>query len=229
MRYCALYSDRRLRASDMSDTAFVKHSIDLNHADLPVAESCLRNQQPIFEVLQQELSDGDVVLEIGSGTGQHAAYVTQRLPQVRWQPSEMAENIANINAWRASVQADNFLPPLVLDITQELWPVKQVDAVFSANVVHFVGWDKVRSMMAGIGRVLKDTGLAIFYGPYNYNGEFTSGGNRQLDQWLKSRDPASGIKDFEQVVMTARKEKLRLLKDIAMPANNRILVMQKHV
>jgi len=212
----------------MSDTAIVKHSIELNAEDLPVAESCLRNQEPIFDVLQQELEEGSVVLELGSGTGQHAAFISHRLPRIRWQPSELAENIDAINAWRQHMKAGNFLPPLVLDIAQDLWPVKQVDAVFSANLVHFVGWDKVRSMMAGIGRVLKNSGVAFFYGPYNYNGEFTSDGNRQLDEWLKSRDPASGIKDFEQIIMTARKEKLRLLKDIAMPANNRILVMQKH-
>ena len=212
----------------MSDTAIVKHVVELNAAELPVAESCLRNQQPILDVLQQELPADAVVLEIGSGTGQHAAFMAEHLPHIRWQPSEVAENIAGINAWRRHSAVENFLPPLVLDITQDLWPVKQVDAVFSANVVHFVGWHKVRSMMAGIGRVLKNTGLAIFYGPYNYGGQFTSDGNRQLDQWLKSRDPDSGIKDFEQIVLAARKEKLRLLKDIAMPANNRILIMQKY-
>ena len=212
----------------MSDPAIVKHSIEMSADNLAVAESCLRNQEPIFDVLSKELQSGSVVLELGSGTGQHAAFISQRLPQIRWQPSELAENIPAINAWREHVKAENFLPPLVLDIAQDLWPVKQVDAVFSANLVHFVGWEKVRSMMAGIGRVLRTSGLAIFYGPYNYNSEFTSAGNRQLDEWLKSRDPSSGIKDFEQIVITARKEKLRLIKDIDMPANNRILVMQKY-
>ncbi|MAD46662.1 MAG: methylase [Oceanospirillaceae bacterium] len=213
----------------MSDPAIVKHSVELSENNLPVAESCLRNQQAIYEVLSQELADDAVVLELGSGTGQHAAFMTPRLPRLRWQPSELAENIPAINAWREHIGRENFLPPLILDIAQDLWPVKQVDAVFSANLVHFVGWDKVRAMMAGIGRVLKPAGRAIFYGPYNYHGEFTSEGNRQLDEWLKSRDPSSGIKDFEQIQMTARKEKLRLLKDIAMPANNRILILQKYV
>ena len=196
--------------------------------ELPVSQPCLRNQEAIAEVLEQELSGLSLVLEIGSGTGQHAAFMTQRMPELAWQPSDLLDAIPGINAWRQESARDNFLPPLVLDVTQDLWPVKQVDAVFSSNVLHFVGWHKVRAMFAGIGRVLKENGLAIFYGPFNYHGEYTSSGNRSLDEWLKERDPESGIKDFEQIVLAGRKEKLRLLKDIAMPANNRILVMQKY-
>jgi len=196
--------------------------------DLPIAPACLRNQKPIADVLQTELPEHSVVLELGSGTGQHAFYMTRHLPTVKWQPSDLSKAIAGINAWRNKSQLENFLPPLVLDIAQDLWPVKQVDAVFSANLVHYVGWQKVRAMMTGIGRVLKNTGLAFFYGPYNYEGQYTSEGNRDLDTWLRERDPESGIKDFEQVILAARKEKLRLIKDIAMPANNRMLVMQKY-
>lgn len=217
-------------ASDLHSTAPSVQATQVNTSDgLPVSEACLRNQQPIADMLEKELPAHSVVLEIGSGTGQHAAFITRRLPGIKWQPSELAGRIAGINAWREQSQNANFLPPLVLDVAQDLWPVKQVDAVFSANVVHFIGWPKVRAMMAGIGRVLKHTGLAIFYGPFNYGGQFTSEGNRLLDQWLRERDPDSGIKDFEQVVLAARKEKLRLMKDIAMPANNRLLILQKYV
>ncbi|MDO6682965.1 MULTISPECIES: DUF938 domain-containing protein [unclassified Oceanobacter] len=198
--------------------------------DLPVSESCLRNQQPIGDVLSEELPKHSVVLEIGSGTGQHAAFMSERMRDITWQPSEMAARIASINAWRLRSGRDNFLPPLVLDVSQDLWPVKEVDAVFSANVVHYVGWPKVRSMMAGIGRVLRIAGLVFLYGPFNYHGKFTSEGNKSLDAWLKADvDPEAGIKDFEQIVLAARKEKLRLIKDIAMPANNRILVFKKYV
>lgn len=200
----------------------------LQQEELPVSDACLRNQQPIFDILSQELAADDVVLEIGSGTGQHAAFFSCRLPYIRWQPSDLAERIPGINAWRNRTQCHNFLPPLVLDVAQDLWPVKQVDAVFSANMVHFVGWHKVRAMLSGVGRVLKHTGRVFLYGPFNYQGQFTSEGNRQLDLWLKSRDPDSGIKDFEQFVLAARKEKLKLLKDIAMPANNRLLILQKY-
>lgn len=196
-------------------------------ADLPVAPSCLRNQKPIADVLLQELAEHSVVLEIGSGTGQHAHYMTSQIPHIKWQPSDISECLPDINAWRAHSNQDNFLPPLVLDVMEDLWPVKQVDAVFSANVVHFVGWAHVRAMLAGIGRVLIQDGLALFYGPFNYEGQFTSDGNEKLDAWLRERDPDSGIKDFEQIILTARKEKLRLIKDIAMPANNRMLIFQK--
>lgn len=195
--------------------------------DLPNAPACLRNQKPIADVLQTELPSHATVLELGSGTGQHAYFFTRQLNDVIWQPSDLAESVEAINAWRAVAQNNNFLPPVILDITREPWPVKPVDAVFSANVVHFVGWEKVHAMLAGIRRVLKDDGLVFFYGPYNYDGQFTSDGNRALDVWLRQRDPESGIKDFEQVVLAARKENLRLVKDVAMPANNRMLILQK--
>ena len=194
----------------------------------PTSPACLRNQAPIAEVLKAHLNQSASLLEIGSGTGQHASYFTTALPDIIWQPSDLANTIDGINAWRERTAKENFLPPLVLDIEQDLWPVKQVDAVFSANLVHYVSWPKVRAMMTGIGRVLKDSGIALFYGPYNYDGQFTSDGNRDLDSWLRERDPESGIKDFEQIILAARKEKLRLIKDIAMPANNRILVLQKY-
>ena len=201
----------------------------LEHADLPVSQACLRNQQPIADVLESVLEPHSVVLEIGSGTGQHAEYVTARLPDVTWQPSELAERISVINARRLRSGRNNFLPPLVLDVAQDLWPVKQVDAVFAANVAHFISWPKLRSMMAGVGRVLRQAGVAILYGPFNYDGAFTSDGNKALDEWVKRDiDPAAGIKDMEQVVLAARKEKLRLIKDIAMPANNRILILKKY-
>lgn len=198
-------------------------------AELPVSEACLRNQQPIAEVLASELADWSVVLEIGSGTGQHAAYLSEYMPKITWQPSEQASRIAAINAWRLRTVRDNFLPPLVLDVTQDLWPVKQVDAVFSANVLHCISWPKVRDMLAGIGRVLRLGGCAFFYGPFNYNGTFTSEGNRALDEWVRQEyEPQAGIKDFEQIVLAARREKLKLIKDIAMPANNRMLILRKY-
>lgn len=196
-------------------------------SELPISSACLRNQAPIADVLMQELTVPSVVLELGSGTGQHAAFMTAQLPHLTWQPSDLSSALPMIQAWRKRSGQSNFLPPLVLDVAQDLWPVKQVDAVFSANVVHFISWPNVRAMMAGIGRVLTSKGRAFLYGPFNYGGEFTSEGNQQLDVWLRERDPESGIKDIEQVIITARKEKLRLLKDIGMPANNRLLVLQK--
>jgi len=201
----------------------------VSEAELPVSQACLRNQQPIADALSDIFPAHSVVLEIGSGTGQHAAHISQLMPEITWQPSELAERISTINAWRLRSGSPNFLPPLVLDVAQDLWPVKQVDAVFSANVVHYVSWPKVRSMMAGIGRVLRVGGVVCLYGPFNYDRQFTSEGNRQLDNWLKTDvDPEAGIKDVEQIILAARRERLRLIEDRAMPANNRLLVFRRY-
>lgn len=200
-----------------------------SESELPVSQACLRNQQPIADALKRILPKYSVVLEIGSGTGQHAAYITSQMPDITWQPSELATGIASVNAWRHRSGRTNFLPPLVLDVSQDLWPVKQVDAVFAANIVHYISWPKVRAMMSGIGRVLRVGGQVCFYGPFNYQREFTSDGNRKLDAWLKADvDPEAGIKDFEQLVLAARREKLKLVEDIEMPANNRLLRFRRY-
>ena len=201
----------------------------VNAAELPVSEACLRNRQSIVDVLATELPGRAVVLELASGTGQHAEFITEQLPHLTWQASEVANRMGVLNARRLQSPRDNFLPPLVLDVGQDLWPVKQVDAVFAANLVHCLDWPHVRAMLYGVGRVLRLGGLALFYGPYNYNGEFTSDGNRALDAWVRQEfHPNAGLKDFEQMVLAARREKLRLLKDVAMPANNRMLVFRKY-
>ncbi|MFP6790290.1 MAG: DUF938 domain-containing protein [Thalassolituus sp.] len=198
------------------------------HAELPVAESCLRNQKPIADVLSRFLTPDMVVFEVGSGTGQHAAYMTEQLRGIHWQPSELPGCLSAIRAWREHSKQAGFLPPVELDISQDIWPLRNMDAVFSANVVHFVGWSQVVAMFKGISRSLKDNGLVLLYGPYNYDGRFTSEGNIALDEWLRMRDPDSGIKDFEQIVLLGRQHQLHLLHDIEMPANNRMLVFEKH-
>ena len=201
----------------------------ISAADLPVTEACVRNRQPIADVLAAELPTRAVVLELASGTGQHAEFMTEQLPHLTWQPSEIASRMAVLNARRQLANRENFLPPLVLDVAEDLWPVKQVDAVFAANLVHCLDWPRVRSMLAGVGRVLRLGGLALFYGPYNYNGAFTSDGNAALDTWVRQEyHPQAGLKDFEQMVLAARREKLKLVRDIAMPANNRMLVFRRY-
>jgi len=201
---------------------------ELGTADqLPVAEACLRNQRPILDVLGRYLPSQAYVLEVGSGTGQHAAYMTSNLPGIRWQPTELRENLPGIRAWRSQTKNEGFLEPLELDVQQDIWPARDADAVFSANVVHFVSWPEVEKMFRGISRVLKSGGLLMLYGPYNYDGQFTSQGNIELDEWLRSRNPDSGIKDFEQVLLLARQFHLYLRADEEMPANNRTLVFQK--
>ncbi len=194
----------------------------------PYAESCEQNRAPILAVLREVFSDRKNVLEIASGTGQHAVYFGSELPHLTWQTSELPENHAGIQAWLDEARLPNVLPPLAIDLHDEAWPpAATVDAVFNANTVHIVSWPAVERMFAGIGRVLAPGGLLCLYGPFNYGGHFTSESNARFDAWLKGRDPESGVRDFEALDELARRQGLELLQDVAMPANNRTLVWQK--
>jgi SAM-dependent methyltransferase len=193
----------------------------------PYAESCEQNQEPILEVLRDIFASQFRVLEIASGTGQHAVYFGRALPHLTWQTSELMQNHAGIQAWLDESLLPNVLPPVAIDINDPDWPIESVDAVFNANTVHIVAWPEVEAMFAGIARVLGEGGILCLYGPFNYGGKFTSESNARFDAWLKSRDPNSGVRDFEALNRLAESQGLLLHKDVAMPANNRILVWQR--
>ncbi|MBZ0105402.1 MAG: DUF938 domain-containing protein [Sulfuricella denitrificans] len=193
----------------------------------PYAESCEQNRDPILAVLREVFADRRHVLEIASGTGQHAVYFGQALPHLSWQTSELPGNHAGIHAWLDEARLPNVLPPLTIDLHEDAWPVERVDAIFNANTVHIVSWPAVERMFAGIGRVLAPGGILCLYGPFNYGGNFTAESNARFDAWLKSRDPESGVRDFEALDRLACQQGLVLRQDIAMPANNRTLVWQK--
>lgn len=190
----------------------------------PFAESCVRNQAAIWMQLRQVFADRRQVLEIASGTGQHAVYFGQRLPQANWHSSELPENIAGIQAWLDEAHLPNTPAPIALNINDATWPTVSVDAVFNANTVHIVSWQSVEKLFAGIAQMLQPGGVVCLYGPFNYAGAYTSDSNAQFDAWLKARDPASGIRDVEAMVQLACSHGLMLQQDIAMPANNRLLV-----
>ncbi|CAH0992404.1 hypothetical protein SIN8267_02524 [Sinobacterium norvegicum] len=193
----------------------------------PVAEACLRNQQPIAEILQQYLGDQRCLLEIGSGTGQHAVYCAERLPQLQWQPTELAGNIAGIDLWRRDAGLDNILPPLILDLDQP-WPQVAADNIFTANTVHFVSQASVDNLFAQAGQRLPVKGLLMIYGPFNQGHQYTSEGNRGLDQWLKtSVNPQAGIKDIGDITTLAAVNNLTLIARHTMPANNLMLVFRR--
>ena len=194
----------------------------------PYAESCEQNRDPILAVLREIFADRKQVLEIASGTGQHAVYFGQALPHLSWQTSELPENHAGIHAWLDEARLPNVLPPLAIDLNEEAWPLaSSVDAIFNANTVHIVSWPAVERMFAGIGRVLAPGGILALYGPFNYGGNFTSQSNARFDAWLKGRDPESGVRDFEALDQLAGLQGLVLQQDVAMPANNRTLVWKK--
>jgi len=190
----------------------------------PFAESCAENQQSILEILRLEFSDAHRVLEIGSGTGQHAVFFAQALPYLSWQTSDRTENHPGIKAWLDDEGPENALFPLTLDVSENNWPAREFDGIFSANTVHIMGWPEVESMFAGIGQVLLPGGRFCLYGPFNYDGEYTSESNANFDRWLKERDPKSGIRDVGELNRLAEKAGLQLVKDYEMPVNNRILV-----
>ena len=193
----------------------------------PFSEACEQNKHPILAVLQQYFTDVSNVLEIGSGTGQHAVFFAAELPHLNWLASEVAEHHPGVNAWLEEAGLANLTGPVELDVNQPDWPVNKIEAVFSANTVHIMDWSSVENMFAGIGKILQTEGVFCLYGPFNYEGNYTSDSNARFDQWLKQRDPASGIRDFEALNILAQQHGMALLADHVMPVNNRVLVWQK--
>jgi hypothetical protein len=184
----------------------------------PFSEASERNRAPILAVLKRVFKDSKRVLEIGAGTGQHAAYFAAEMPHLVWQASDVAEHLPGIREWIADPA------PIELDVDKP-WPDVQADAVYSANTSHIMSWPQVERMFAGIEKMAPAV-LAI-YGPFNYNGRHTSESNARFDAMLRSRDPASGLRDFERIVELAARHGLLLAEDNAMPANNRLLVFRK--
>lgn len=195
----------------------------------PYAEACERNRDPILQVIMPLLANSHAVLEIGSGTGQHAVYFAGRMPHLLWHTSDRDDYHAGIEMWLADANLANVRQPLSLDVTQSPWPAVSVDAVFSANTSHIMHWHEVEAMFAGIGNLLPDRGVFLLYGPFNYKQSYTSESNERFDAWLKSRDPYSGIRDFEAVDRLAQLAGMELREDYTMPANNRILYWQKRM
>lgn len=191
----------------------------------PHAASCDKNREPILDVLRQHFADRHHVLEIGSGTGQHAIFFAQHLPHLTWQTSDRAENLPGITAWLDEAALPNTPHPLRLDV-QETWPVLRCDAVFSANTLHIMPWAAVESLFAGLTGIMAPGARLAIYGPFNYGGHFTSDSNAGFDRWLKQIAPHQGIRDVEKVQALAQRAGLALLEDRAMPSNNRCLVWQ---
>ncbi len=193
----------------------------------PFAESCEQNKQPILAVIQPWFADRARVLEIGSGTGQHAVFFAEHLPHLIWQTSDRQACHPGIHAWLNEAGLPNTPPPLTLDVA-EPWPeLGAIDAVFSANTCHIMHWEQVEAFFSGVGRLLPAGGLFALYGPFNYRDQYSSDSNARFDQWLKGRDPLSGIRNFEALDMLARRADMRLKEDVAMPANNRTLCWEK--
>ena len=195
--------------------------------DKPFAEYAERNGGPILDVLTDEFAATSRVLEIGSGTGQHAARFAAAMPHLMWQTSDLAENHPGITAWVNDANLDNLLAPLHLDVLTAEHSPAAYDCVFSANTAHIMSFDAVTRMFALVGEGLMDRGVFCLYGPFRRAGEFNTESNARFDQALRSRDPEMGIRDLEDLDALATANGMRRQRLYAMPANNHIAVWQR--
>ena len=192
------------------------------------APAVARNREPILAVLEQVLPSQGLLLELASGTGEHAAFCAPRMPGLTWQPSEVDPALrASIEAHRAAAACDNLEAPLDLDVTAEVWPVERADVLFCANLIHIAPWAVAEGLMAGAGRLLPVGGLLILYGPYKREGRHTAPSNERFDAMLRAEDPSWGVRDLEAVSDLAAAQGLMLERIAEMPANNLTLVFRK--
>jgi SAM-dependent methyltransferase len=190
----------------------------------PAAE---KNKAPILEALRARLAPAERVLEVGSGSGQHALHFTEALPELRWQPTEHPEVMSALEANLGAAGREAILPPLALDLAAGPWPAGPFDAVYAANVMHIVSVPLGEALIRGAASVLGAGGQLLLYGPYRFGGAFTTESNAEFDQWLKARDPASGVRDFEAVAAVAEASGLVLEDNRAMPSNNQLLCFRR--
>jgi len=191
---------------------------------LPFSQSCENNKAFIAEHLVPLFADRNAVLEIASGTGQHATFFSALLPAVRWQPTELPTNIASLTPRCEAYSGENLLPPRSLDVRSRPWAVDVPDAIFTANSLHIMPFSAVQELFRELGKSAREGTLLAVYGPFNYSGQYTSESNARFDTWLAARHPESAIRDFEQVDELAKEAGFVLQADQDMPANNRFLV-----
>ncbi|KXO12913.1 hypothetical protein AKG98_4112 [Moritella sp. JT01] len=192
----------------------------------PFSQSCENNKHAILSVLTGEFIQPQRVLEIGTGSAQHAVYFAAKLPHLTWQTSDLICNHAGIHSWLDCVSLVNLQRPLCLDLNQP-WPIEKVAGIFTANTLHIVSWPLVKRFFQGVGEHLSSAGKLCIYGPFNYQGQFTSQSNADFDVWLKNIDAERGIRNIEAINKLANEQGLTLIHDHAMPANNRLLVFVK--
>jgi SAM-dependent methyltransferase len=194
----------------------------------PTSDACDRNREPILKVLQDFITRDDRrLLEIGSGTGQHAVYFAPHFPQLEWHPTDTSDKLKGIKLWMHEAGAPNIQPPVRLEVGKDDFPKVKFDVVFTANTFHIMHWKEGKSLIKLLGHRLREGSRAIFYGPFKYEGQFTSPSNEAFDRNLKQSDPLSGIRSFEDVNNAMIKNGFELVEDIDMPANNQMLIYSR--
>ncbi len=196
-------------------------------APAPFSQASENNKFPILDVLKRHLINRSSLLEVGGGTGQHAAFFARHFPDLIWQSSDIASNVKPLNLRLANTKLKNLPLATSLDVNEETWNYGVYDAIFSANCLHIISEDSVINLLRGAGKHINNDGVLLVYGPFKYRGKFTTESNASFDRWLKARDPESGIRDFEWVNELAEEVGFSLIEDNAMPANNQLLAWAK--
>ena len=192
----------------------------------PFSPACERNRDPILEVLRVYFRHQQRVLEVGSGTGQHAVYFGQGLPHLLWQASDREENLPGIRLWLDEANLQNTPAPMTLEV-KALWPTISFDGLFTANTLHIMAWPEIEAFFEGMNQALTEDAVGIIYGPFHRKGRLTSPSNAQFDAWLKSQAPHQGIRDLEAVIALAQEHRFDLIEAIDMPAHNQSLIFQR--
>jgi SAM-dependent methyltransferase len=200
----------------------------MSHQVARTAPAAARNRAPILLVLRDLLPSPALVLEIASGTGEHAVWFSRALSAITWQPTDMdAEALESIAAWRDTAGLPNLLPPLRLDASAEAWPITQANAVVAINMVHIAPWAATQGLIAGAARVLTPDGLLFLYGPFREGGTHTGAGNAAFDADLRARNPSWGVRDLDEITLLAGQHGLGAPERIPMPANNLSVVFRR--
>ena len=194
----------------------------------PFSPACERNKDPILAVLKEVITLSDRrLLEIGSGTGQHAVYFAPHFHLVEWYPTDLSPQLPGMRKWFEEAKITSIQPATRLDVSKDDFPKVKFDVVFTANTFHIMSWKDCKSLMKLLGHRLREGSRAVIYGPFKYNGEFTSPSNAEFDKSLKENNPVSGIRAFEDVNSNMIKNGFELVHDYEMPANNRMLVYNR--
>lgn len=194
---------------------------------LPCSDACERNKAPILAILKNLLAAPGLVLEIGAGTGQHAVHFARHLPHLEWLPTDRGEWLDTLRERVRREGPSNLRAPIELDVKSNGWPIESADTIYSANTLHIMAWPEVEAFFRGVGRTLAPRGRLAVYGPFRFEGNYTSASNAEFDAYLRRHDAASGLRDFEAVDALAAAVGLQLAANYAMPANNQLLAWRK--
>jgi cyclopropane fatty-acyl-phospholipid synthase-like methyltransferase len=194
-------------------------------SEKPYSPACDRNKDPILNVLKDVITDDDRrLLEIGSGTGQHAVHMAPHFPRLEWYPTDLSKNLKGMSLWFDEFKIASIQKPTRMEVGKDELPKLKFDIIFTANTFHIMHWKEVKSLIKQFGGRLREGARVVIYGPFKYGGEFTSASNEEFDRELKAEDPSSGIRSFEDVNNAMEKNGFELTMDVEMPANNRVLV-----